>query len=481
MKLAALILALTFLTAGGTQAQNPLSERAFAAWNNDDFDTAERLWAEWARQDEAAFIPWYNLACARSMRGDTEGAADHLLTAIERGFSDLHRINTDPNLRAYRGTDHYDRLVDAWPAFLERRIDTQIAAARQTYGTRYNYTKDEKLRVAYASAFDTITSRQAREDVRAVSDWAHRNIFKDLNERDPTSTEAWAMIILPTQQHFQQWAIRSYGDIPRSATSQLGGAYDHNTKELVAIDLGSTLRHEFFHVLHWRSSDRLGQQHPVWIQEGLSSLVEDMDQTRRGRYEPVASWRTNSIKRLAAQNKLPGIRDFASMSRDQFTRNRPLRNYAYARSVFMLLHEKNLLDDWYAAYTRGFSEDPTGIDAIRTVTGMTDTQFDNALRQWALALPEVYEQNRPPLLGIGAQLDLAQGDGPVVRKLIHPNARSAGLRPGDVITGFNKRPVRDLNEFYRVLTGLEPGERVDLTYRRRTQHKSTTIELVEAR
>ncbi|MEO0630966.1 MAG: PDZ domain-containing protein, partial [Planctomycetota bacterium] len=424
---------------------------------------------------------WYNLACSRAVRGDTEGAADHLLTAIERGFSDFHKIKTDPHLRVYRSTDHYERLRDAWPSFLERRIDTQIADARRTYGPRYNYTKDEKLRIAYASAFDTITSRQAREDIRSVNDWAIRNVFHNLDDHDPAHPDPWALVVLPNHQDFQSWAIRHYGDIPRSATSQLGGAYDHHAKELVAIDLGSTLRHEFFHVLHWRSADRMGQTHPVWIQEGLASLVEDMDQTRQGRYEPVASWRTNSIRRLATQNKLPSIRDFAGMTHDRFTRNRPLRNYAFARCVFMFLHEKGLLDNWYRTYTMGFWEDPTGIEAIEAVTQLSDTEFDKQLRDWALGLPEVYEQNRPPLLGIGVQLDLAQGDGPVVRKIIHGNARKAGLRAGDIITGLNGRSVRDLNEFYRVLTGLEPGQRVDLDYRRRINHRSTTIELVEAR
>ncbi len=476
--LAAILLACLPLAAS---AQSDLNDRAVEAWTSGDLDKAEQLWRQMADRDESAFVPWYNLACARAVRGDTDGAADHLLTAIERGFSDFHKIKTDPHLRAYRATDHYESLRDAWPAFLDRRIDTQIAAARQTYGPRYNYTKDEKLRIAYASAFDTITSRQAREDIRNVADWAIEHVFYNLDDYDPAHPDPWALVVLPTQQHFMGWARETYGDIPGSATSQLGGAYDHDSKELVAIDLGSTLRHEFFHVLHWRSVDRLGQRHPVWIQEGLASLVEDMDQTRRGRYEPVASWRTNSIKRLAEQNKLPAIRDFASMTRERFTGFRPLRNYAYARCVFMLLHEMDLLDNWYRTYTMGFWEDPTGVEALEAVTQLSDAEFDERLRQWALALPEVYEQNRPPRLGIGVQLDLAQGDGPVVRKLAHENARRAGLRPGDIITGLDGRSVRDLNEFYRVLTGLEAGQRVDLTYRRRVQHKSTTIELVESR
>ena len=263
--------------------------------------------------------------------------------------------------------------------------------------------------------------------------------------------------------------------------AMLGGAYAHDQKKLVTQDLGSTLRHEFFHVLHWRSVDRLGQRHPVWIQEGLASLVEDMDETRQGRWEPAVSWRTNSIANLAKQNKLLPIDRLASLDRQRYATNKPLANYAMSRGVFMFLHERGKLAEFYETYTKNYAEDPSGLTTLLGVLGMTSSEFDDSFRQWCRSLDEVYEQNSPPSLGIGVSLDLSSGDGPVIRQLTHDSAKHAGLRPGDVLTGMNGRSVRDLNEFYRVLTGLNEGQRVEVTYHRRGQHKTATLPITGRR
>ncbi|MFI4873037.1 MAG: PDZ domain-containing protein [Phycisphaerales bacterium JB061] len=463
----------TFVSA---QEKAPESDKALKAFQNQDFDEAERLWTQWADRDPQAFVPMYNLACARSLRGDTKGASEYMLTAIERGFADINQLERDPNLKAFRKTDTYKQLVDAWPTFLDRRVEADLDAARKTYGSRYNYTKDSKYRLAFASSYDTITSRQAREEVRRTAEWAYKNVFHDLRDTSD-GLDPWVMVVLPTQSHFAVWANETYGQLHASATSQLGGAYAHDQKKLVTQDLGSTLRHEFFHVLHWRSADRLGQRHPVWIQEGLASIVEDMDQTRQGRWEPAVSWRTNSIARLAKQNKLTKIEQLTSMPRSRFAGSRPLSNYAHARAVFMYLHEQRKLAAFYKQYTDNYSSDPSGLTALLETLDTTTKEFDEDLRQWARGLEMVHEQNSPPALGIGVVLDVSPGDGPIVRQITHNSAKDAGLRPGDILTGMNGRSVRDLNEFYRVLTGLSKGQRVEITYRRRSQHKSGTVEI----
>ena len=474
-KLVLLISMLLGLCGACADAQTaPEAARAVEAFNRQDFDEAERLWKAWSERDAAAFVPLYNLACARSMRGDVDGAGEYLLTAIQRGFADINQLKTDPNLRAFRKSDTYTQILDGWDKFLDRRLEADLDAARKQYGSRYNYTKDEKYRLAFASAYDTVTSRQAREEVRRTADWAIKNVFTDL-ANDDDEFDAWVMVVLPTSSDFQRWAIETYGDIPGTATSMLGGAYAHDQKKLVTQDLGSTLRHEFFHVLHWRSVDRLGQRHPVWIQEGLASIVEDMDQTRQGRWEPAVSWRTNSIANLAKQNKLLPIEHLATMDRSRYATNRPLANYAMSRGVFMYVHERGKLAQFYETYTENYADDPTGLTALLGTLGMKADEFDDSFRQWCRSLDEVYEQNSPPSLGIGVSLDLSSGDGPVIRQITHDSAKRAGLRPGDVLTGMNGRSVRDLNEFYRVLTGLNEGQRVEVTYHRRGQHKSATL------
>ena len=474
------LLALVLLSAAPAWCQAPDdNQRAIEAFSSKDFDKAEGLWKQWAEAHPQSFVPWYNMACSRSIRGDTEGAGEYLLTAIERGFADLNRMQTDPNLRALRTTETYRKIVASWPAFLDRRIDTDLEQARKKYGPRYNYTKDEKYRLAFVSAYDTITSRQAREEVHRTAEWAIRNVFPDLRDQNQAGQDPWVLVILPTKQHFAQWAVQTYGAMPGSATSQLGGAYAHDQKQLVTQDLGSTLRHEFFHVMHWRSQDRLGQRHPVWIQEGLASLVEDMDQTDRGRWEPAMSWRTNTVARLAKMNKLIPIERLSTMSRDRFANNRALANYAVSRAVFMFLHDRGKLAAFYSRYTAGFKEDPTGMTALLETLGMDSAEeFDRAIRMWARELPKVYEQNSPPSLGIGVVLDISPGDGPIVRQVLSRSAKDAGLRRGDILTGMNGRSVRDLNEFYRVLTGLREGQQIEVTYRRRSQHKRAKVAVV---
>lgn len=480
--LSLLISLLVALGASSVCAQNaPEAQRAIEAFNRQDFDEAERLWKAWSERDPAAFVPLYNLACARSMRGDVDGAGQHMLSAIQRGFADINQLKTDPNLRAFRRTETYAKILEGWGAFLDKRIDADMDAIRKAYGSRYNYTKDEKYRLAFASAYDTITSRQAREEVRRTADWAIKNVFTDLAGDAEGTTDAWVMVILPTSADFQRWAIETYGDIPGTATSTLGGAYAHDQKKLVTQDLGSTLRHEFFHVLHWRSADRLGQRHPVWIQEGLAALVEDMDQTRLGPWEPAVSWRTNSIANLAQQNKLISIETLATMDRSRFSTNRPLANYAMSRGVFMYVHDQRKLPEFYRAYTKSYADDPSGLAALLATLGTTGEAFDESFRLWCRSLEEVYEQNSPPALGIGVTLDLSSGDGPVVRQITHDSAKRAGLRPGDVLVGMNGRSIRDLNEFYRVLTGLSEGERVEVEYHRRGQHSSATVPITGRR
>jgi len=481
-KLALLISMLLGVSAVCASAQSaPEAQKAIEAFNRQNFDEAEKLWKAWSERDPSAFVPLYNLACARSMRGDVEGAGEYVLLAIQRGFADINQLKTDPNLRAFRKTETYTQILEGWGKFLDRRLEADMDAARKQYGSRYNYSKDEKYRLAFASAYDTVTSRQAREEVRRTADWAIKNVFNDLADESQDEYDAWVMVVLPTSSDFQRWAIETYGDIPGTATSTLGGAYAHDQKKLVTQDLGSTLRHEFFHVLHWRSVDRLGQRHPVWIQEGLASIVEDMDQTRQGRWEPAVSWRTNSIANLAKQNKLLPIETLSAMDRQRYATNRPLANYAMSRGVFMFIHERGKLADFYSTYTKNYAEDPSGLTALLSTLGMTSSEFDEAFRLWCRSLDEVYEQNSPPSLGIGVSLDLSSGDGPVIRQITNDSAKRAGLRPGDVLTGMNGRSVRDLNEFYRVLTGLREGQSVEVTYHRRGQHQTTTLPITGRR
>jgi len=82
-------------------------------------------------------------------------------------------------------------------------------------------------------------------------------------------------------------------------------------------------------------------------------------------------------------------------------------------------------------------------------------------------------------VSIGVELDPGQGDGPAVAAISRQGpAYKAGIRRNDVITYINGRPTRDMNEFVRILASYNPGEEVEITYRRRTNHDSAKVVLL---
>ena len=467
-----------------------LQNKAFEALTRRDYDEAEKFLRLQAEADPDNFVPYYNLACVLSLKGDAKAAGEHLIKAVERGFTDLRRLRSDPDLTNTREDENYLKIVGNWPWVLEKHRDANMNSARKLFsGKEYSTHYDESLRLAYLSGTDPVSTDQSRDDLARLAAWGVANVFTDLAE-DPAAqsrqslNDAWVIVILPTPPDFQRWSRLMFGADAVEGTSTIGGLYSHDAKRLVAMDLGATLRHEFFHVLHWRSCTRFGQDHPPWIQEGLCSLVEDY--VVRGtnpdgspRLEPVPSWRTNISKRLARGNRLVPIKQLAAMPRDKFIASRPLATYGQARTVFLYLWQKGKLKEWYAHYTAHYAEDPTGVQAIEAVMGMPILDVEKDYRTWVRQLPEVAEQTKVGQASIGAEVEAGAGDGPVIVEIDRRGpAREAGLRLRDVITAIDGQPTRDLNELVRVLGERQPGDTVEISYRRRQEHGTVRITLV---
>ncbi|MEO1512280.1 MAG: PDZ domain-containing protein, partial [Planctomycetota bacterium] len=275
-----------------------------------------------------------------------------------------------------------------------------------------------------------------------------------------------------------------YGDIPRSATSQLGGAYDHHAKELVAIDLGSTLRHEFFHVIHARDQERLGQRHATWILEGLASLLEDFDpiDTSPPSLTPAESRRSNIVRRMARINRIPPVEALAGLEAERFTRQRALAKYAQAHAVCLYLDRQGLLDDFYRLYTTdpadGYDADPTGLAALRAVLRTDDDGIDERLRLWARdELPEVPEEwtDADATIPVRVETDDDKGGVRVIQR--RPPA-GVNLRLGDVIVAMDGKPTPDFAEMLRHLIRAEPGQVVTLDIVRGKLTRQESVELI---
>ena len=462
-----------------------LQARAVAAFGAGDIDAARSLLEQQLELEPGNPLALYNLACVQCVGGDREAALATLQRAIEHGFVDFEQMRRDPNLADLHETDLFRSILANRTPILDAAGDLQFEAAKKKYGPRYVYERDEDLKLSFASAYDEQTLAQVREELRHIAEWALSEVFTDL--RDPPMREAdpWVLVVLPSERDFRRWAIMRYG--PSAVTSdfhRIGGSYSHDAKELVAMDLGGTLRHEFLHVLHWRSNMRQAQGHPVWIQEGLCSLVEDYD-TKGGRLVPAPSWRTNMVKRLERARRLMPIADLARMDRETFNNERPLAHYGLARAVFLYLYQRGVLRDWYAHYTTHFAEDPTGIEAIEFVLGMSIDEVQDDFRRWVALLDEAPEARSDGTIGgldvsLGVQVDPGRGEGPIVTG-VSREARAGGLRVRDVITAIEGRPVRDMNDFVRILADYRAGQTVRVRVHRRRAHMELEVRVVARR
>ncbi len=456
-----------------------IQDRAFAAFARKDFSAAERLLRQQLELEPSNFVVYYNLACARALQGDGAGAGEFLKQAVEKGFTDITMLRTDPDLANARNDENYLKIVNNWGTLQTLHRDSNLEHARKMFsGREYQVFVDDGLRLAYLSAADPKSFEQARADITKLAAWGVANVLTDLAGGEGEPRDAWVVVVLPTPADFNKWSRAMFGAQGAAGFSTIGGLYSHDSKRLVAMDLGATLRHEFFHVLHWRSVSRLRQDHPPWIQEGLCSLVEDYELRADGNLEPVASWRTNIARRLARTGLLMPIRQLATMSRDKFISTRPLATYGQARAVFLFLWQTGKLKDWYTAYTEEHAADPSGVAALERVYGKPIDEIDKDYRKWARELPEVAEQSRPGSVGLGVDVEAGAGDGPVIVSVGRRSAaRAAGLRVNDVITAIDGKPTRDMNELVRILGEHEAGDEVEVSYRRGREHGAVMVKL----
>lgn len=455
------------------------SRNAFAIH---DYATAEQALRELLTLTPDNFVVYYNLACARSLQNDPSGAGKFLIRAVELGFDDLTQITHDPDLEGARSDDGYKSLIANWDKVLELRGDANFNAVQKIYGPKYTYIKDENLRLAYASAFDPTAFAQARSEIERLYRWGTENIFTDLKTdteegKARAARDPWVVVILPTRPDFTRWAIATYGAGASGNFRQIGGQYSHDTKRLIAQDLGGTLRHEFFHILHWRDMSRRGQLHPIWIQEGICSLVEDYDVQPDGSMRITPSWRTNMVRRLAETNNLFKLEKLANLPPDRFSNANPLANYAQSRAVFLYLLDLGKLTEWYQTYTASYNEDPTGIQALERVLNKPIKDINADYKAWAKLLPKVADQLRPGQAQLDLDVDGSTGEGLEITNTPPRAISRAGLRLGDIITAINGRPTRDVNEMYRILADYKPGDQVDVEYRRGLNHGTAKVTL----
>ena len=459
----ALASALT-VAAAAAEASRPaeLEPLIYQSYFRGDYDRAAELIEQYLQAVPHDPVMLYNAACVYSLRGERARAASALFRAVKAGWSDLDQIVREPALESLRNHPTYLAVVER----LEPRESQYAYGAlhrwRNTYGQeQYRYETDQARGIAYATALDPTSHREMRQMLELEADHLRQTLLG-------TSPRPFFLIAVPTPQDADRLFRHDH----------IGGLYDHSKRELVARDIGGSLRHEFVHALHYAHMDALDQQHPLWVQEGLASLYEDYVFDEDGSIVFVANERHNFAKGLASVGWLTRWSDLFEMSDDRFMA-KAIHHYPQVRSIFEFLADKGKLTCWYQALIEHFDDDPTGAKAFTECFGMSVVEVESAWRRWLAARPGIDTSidAGDAALGIESRPN-ARNDGVLITRLLPRSAAArAQLSPGDVIVAVDAKPTRSLPELQAIIAAKRVGDTVRIRARRDGNYFAVVVSL----
>ncbi len=328
---------------------------------------------------------------------------------------------------------------------------------------RYRVERDAELNVIFASGVDTASMARTRTMLKELAPALSRTLFGAM----PPDT-----VLVAIATHAD--AERFFGD------PQQSGLYEHKDRSLVSRDTGSSLRHEFVHLMHWGHMQRLGQRHPIWIQEGLATLFEDWRARDDGAVEILPNLRQPAAHEHMRAGRLPTWSELARMTQDQFMAKAEV-NYPAVRSVFSWITERGWLQRWYRAYTAMHAEDPSGIRALEAVSGQPAARLEAQWREWVSDMgPGALA---PGALTAGLGIEARDATDGIRITAVQPGspADRAGLRSGDVVVAIGADDVHSLRDLMTALSRRNAGETTQIRFRRGGSYSTVQVTFARAR
>lgn len=310
----------------------------------------------------------YNLACVRAAQGDPQEAMDLLERATDAGFTDFTHLEHDPMLEPLRSTRRYQDLVWHKDEIRHRAAQRIVARLKSDFGEGYLYQVDEPRKFVFAIHSDPQGLRELERLVRAEAESQWRLIFSH-------KPDEFIRIIVASPLDFAK----------REHRLGVQGHYDDSTRTLLVKRIGPELRHEFTHALHAADQRALDQEHPIWLSEGLASLYENA--AIEPRPEGGEDLLPNDTRRLAAlqtaarTHELIPLTQLLKLDRTAFTARATLA-YGQSASLLLYLYDHDMLKRFYDAYTSGYAHDPTGQEALESVTAKPLPQLQEDWIDW---------------------------------------------------------------------------------------------------
>ena len=296
--------------------------------------------------------------------------------SADAGFTGFTLLANNRTLAVLRDSPRYNALFSRRDQIVHHAAELAIADLRGKLGEKYLYDADEPHKLIFAVAVDQPTLTVLESDLQVVEAVEEKELFSH-------PPDEFIRIVVPSEADFSRMAPAPH----------LGGDYDDTTRTAVSMRLGQFMTHEFTHALHAADQHALGQEHPVWLSEGLASLYEscEIDGNQLIAHD---NSRLKFVRFAAKSGGLLPLDKLLRMTRQDFN-SRPNLAYGQASCLLRYLQEAGLLKRFYDVYTAGYGKDPTGAAALAEATGSKLPAIQMALSEWILERPEPPTPARP--------------------------------------------------------------------------------------
>ncbi len=356
----------------GAAAEEPLGPAIIDRLEQGDNAAAAALLERHLESHPDDAVMLYNAACVRCRLGRPDDGARDLVRAVKAGFADFGHLRRDPDLRPLHRHPVYRAIVDAREAADESLAARQLERWRKLLpGEGYRHETDTRRRINYVTCLDEAGQAGVERTLEALEILLDQSLF---SHPSGSSARGWVLVAIP---------------IPADAAALLArksvqGHYSHLRRELVAADPGRALRHEFVHAMHNAHMDLLGQDHALWIQEGLATLYEDYEIGNDETIRFLANDREPLAAILARRGELRPLREIAHLTAADM-RAGGAAIYAQLRSMFGFIENTAGLAAWYRAAATTFDADPSGLASLEAALG---APLDECERRWRAWLDE---------------------------------------------------------------------------------------------
>ena len=193
--------------------------------------------------------------------------------------------------------------------------------------------------------------------------WAVDRLKQDFFEHDPPAIiDIWLM---KDQLSYADCARGMLGAQPMIERGFYASAH-HALVINLATGTG-TLVHEIVHPFIHANFPAC----PVWLNEGLASLLERADE-RDGHIIGLTNWRLPHLQRLIRADRCPAIAAITAMDNGEFYYRDEADNYAAASSLCYYLQEHGMLVPFYRAFRANCQTDPTGLRTLQQTLHESD-------------------------------------------------------------------------------------------------------------